>query len=279
MTTLKIGARGHDFVDQTPAGLIAEARQGNIDGLQLAVHKSWPEAWQARDIPTLIANIQQLQQAGISIFILASYFNPVHSDAEFLASEIERVRINIELARICGIGVVGSETGSLNDNDWTWHPDNHGDTAFHKVEQTLALLKPNLAQADCDFLVEAVRDHIIHDANCLTNLNSKLGEHFKVTLDLANLLYADNAADWYNVLVDFLDQHGERIRLFHFKNFILEGRNKIPTGLEHGLIDYVQVLALLEQRQLTHIPVIVEELTGEPLLESVAYLRRLSQSE
>ncbi|MGB7799610.1 sugar phosphate isomerase/epimerase family protein [Buttiauxella sp.] len=279
MTTLQIGARAHDFAEQSPEKLIFQARLLGIDGLQLAVHKSWPEAWQARDIPTLVANIKQIQQAGISIFLLASYFNPAHSDAGFLASEIERVRINIELAQICDVGVVGSETGSLNDNDWTWHPDNHGIDAFNKVERSLTLLKPHLALADCDFLVEAVRDHIIHDSHCLLRLNSELGKHFKVTLDLANLLYADNAADWHNVLVNFLNKHVGRIRLFHFKNFILEGRNKIPTGLEQGLIDYAQVLSVLEQRQLTHIPVIVEELTGEPLRESVAYLRRLNRSE
>ena len=277
MTTLKIGIRGHDLIDQTPEGMIAFARQEGIDGLQLAVHRSWVEAWQARDIDTIVANIKQLQQAGVSIFLLASYFNPAHSDEDFLKSELERVRFNIELARRCNVGVVGSETGSLNDNDWTWHPDNHSAAAFKKVEQTFEQLKPELEQAGCDFLVEAVRDHIIYDANCLTSLNTQLGDNFKVTLDLANLLDADNAVNWREILVDFLNQHGEYIQLFHFKNFILQGRDKIPTSLEHGLIDHVEVLAVLEQRQLAHIPIIVEELTGEPLLESVAYLRRLSQ--
>lgn len=277
MNRLKIGARAHDLADQSPAALIAQAHELGLDGLQLAVHKSWPEAYQARDIHALATHIQQLQEAGLPLFLLASYFNPAHSDADVLARDLARVRLNIELARRCQIGAVGSETGSLNDDDWTRHPDNQGAAAFHRVEQTLAQLRPDLAQAGCDFLVEAVCDHIIHDARSLTRLNARLGEHFLVTLDLANLLDADNVADWREILADFLDQHGERIRLFHFKNFILAGADKVSVGLEQGLIDYAEVLLMLAQRQLTHVPIIVEELSGDPLRESVAYLRRLSR--
>ncbi|MNC19670.1 hypothetical protein D3C75_676070 [compost metagenome] len=65
--------------------------------------------------------------------------------------------------------------------------------------------------------------------------------------------------------------------MLHFKNFILEGRNKVSVGLEQGLIDYAEVLLMLAQCQLTHVPIIVEELSGDPLRESVAYLRRLSR--
>ncbi|MFM5510375.1 sugar phosphate isomerase/epimerase family protein [Aeromonas rivipollensis] len=277
MNRLKIGARAHDLADQSPAALIAQSHELGLDGLQLAVHKSWPEAYQARDIHALTTHIQQLQEAGLPLFLLASYFNPAHSDADVLARDLARVRLNIELARRCQIGAVGSETGSLNDDEWTLHPDNQGAAAFHRVEQTLAQLRPDLAQADCDFLVEAVCDHIIHDARSLTRLNTRLGEHFLVTLDLANLLDADNVANWREILADFLDQHGEHIRLFHFKNFILEGRNKVSVGLEQGLIDYAEVLLMLAQRQLTHVPIIVEELSGDPLRESVAYLRHLSR--
>ena len=277
MNRLKIGARAHDLADQTPQALIAQAHELGLDGLQLAVHKSWPEAYQARDTHILATHIQHLQQADLSIFLLASYFNPAHSDADFLARELARVRLNIELAQRCHIDAVGSETGSLNDDDWTRHPDNHGAAAFHKVEQSLAQLRPELAQAGCDFLVEAVCDHIIHDAESLARLNARLGERFLVTLDLANLLDADNAAAWREILADFLGRHGERIRLFHFKNFILEGRDKVSVGLAQGLIDYAEVLAMLAQCQLTHIPIIVEELTGEALRESVAYLRYLSR--
>lgn len=278
MYTLKIGARAHDLRGQTPEALVAQAREAGIDGLQLAIHKSWPEAYQARDLNTLAAHIQHLQQADLPIFLLASYFNPAHSNTEFLACELERACINIELASRCHIGALGSETGSLNDDDWTFHPDNHSLAAFNKVEQTLARLRPALEQASCDFLVEAVRDHIIHDADSLARLNHRLGQRFAVTLDLANLLDADNAADWRAILEAFLHTHGERIRLFHFKNFILRGRDKIPVGLAEGVIDYEVVLQMLAQARLTHLPIIVEELTGDELQESVAYLRRLSRA-
>ncbi|MCH7369733.1 MULTISPECIES: sugar phosphate isomerase/epimerase family protein [Aeromonas] len=277
MHTLKIGARAHDFRGQTPEELVVQAREAGIDGLQLAIHKSWPEAYQARDLDTLAAHIQHLQQAGLPIFLLASYFNPVHSNAAFLACELERARFNIDLGTRCGIRLIGSETGSLNDDEWTFHPDNHSLAAFNKAEQTLAQLKPDLEQASRDFLVEAVRDHVIHDADSLARLNHRLGDRFSVTLDLANLLDADNAADWRTLLKGFLHTHGERIQLFHFKNFILRGRDKVSVGLDKGLIDYAEVLAMLDSFKLSHIPIIVEELTGDELQESVAYLRELSR--
>lgn len=277
MFPLQLGARAHDLDRQSPAALIAEARALGLDGLQLAVHKSWPEAYQAGDLDTLAANIQQLQQADLSIFLLASYFNPAHSDRDVLARDLARVRLNLALASRCDIAAIGSETGSLNDDEWTLHPDNHGEAAFQTVQTTFGGITPWLAQGGRDFLVEAVRDHIVHDAERLARLNDELGERFAVTLDLANLLDADNAADWRAVLEAFLAAHGERIRLFHFKNFVLQGRSKVPVGLAEGVIDYAAVLRRLAHARLLHLPIIVEELSGEALRESVAYLRRLSQ--
>ncbi|MGX5833617.1 sugar phosphate isomerase/epimerase family protein [Aeromonas piscicola] len=276
MHKLKIGARAHDLNGQTPAELIALARETGIDGLQLAVHKSWGVAYQALDIDTIISNITLLQQAGLSIFLLASYFNPVHSDATFLASEIARARFNIDIGACCGIGLIGSETGSLNDDEWTWHPDNHAAPAFQQVLTTFRQLQPTLEQGQCDFLVEPVYEHVIHDADRLARLNAELGERFYVTLDIANLLGADNVDAWHSIVEDFLTRHGTRIRLFHFKNFVLQDGKKIPVRLDEGIIDYAAVLGLLAQHALTEVPIIVEELQGDELIASVAYLRQLS---
>lgn len=275
MRKLNIGARGHDLSGQTPAEMVAYSRELGIDGLQLAVHKSWEEAYKARDIETIVGNIKQIQEAGISVFLLASYFNPVHSNTSFLASEIERARFNIDMGLRCGIGLIGSETGSLNDDAWTWHPDNHSEPAFQHVLASFQQLQPNLERAQCRFLVEPVYDHVIYDADSLMRLNTQLGEQFCVTFDIANLLNADNAASWESIFEDFLSQHGPRIRLFHFKNFVLEGEQKIPVRLNEGLIDYEKVLTMLASHGLTQVPIIVEELQGEALSDSVAYLRQL----
>ncbi|ADO49506.1 sugar phosphate isomerase/epimerase family protein [[Enterobacter] lignolyticus] len=277
MNRLNIGARAHDLSGHSLQDIIDEARKLGLDGLQLAIHKTWEDEWQARDEDAIVANIHHLQCSGLSLFLLASYFNPAHSRPDVLARELERVRFTIAVAGKSGVAAVGSETGSLNDDEWTWHPDNHGETAFSTVEQTLSRLRPSLVAHDRHFLVEAVSDHIIHDAGRLAQLNARLGARFQVTLDLANLLNTGNAARWRDVLEHFLLTHGGRIRLLHFKNFILQDGHKVPVGLEEGIIDYAQVLRTLERFQLSHIPVVVEELTGAALADSVGYLRRLSE--
>ena len=277
MNRLSIGARAHDLSDHSLQALIENARALGLDGLQLAIHKTWEADWQARDEDAIVANIHHLQRSGLSLFLLASYFNPAHSNPDVLARELERVRFTIAVAGKSGVAAVGSETGSLNDDDWTWHPDNHGEAAFSTVEQTLSHLCPSLVLHDRHFLVEAVSDHIIHDTRRLAQLNARLGARFQVTLDLANLLNAGNAVCWHDVLETFLIEHGGQIRLLHFKNFILRDGHKAPVGLEEGMIDYARVLRTLERFQLSHIPIIVEELTGTALADSVGYLRRLSE--
>ncbi|WP_374256598.1 sugar phosphate isomerase/epimerase family protein [Yokenella regensburgei] len=276
MNRLNIGARAHDLNGHSLQAIIDEAQVLGLDGLQLAIHKTWEADWQARDEEAIVASIHHLQCSGLSLFLLASYFNPAHSSPDVLARELERVRFTIAVASKSGVAAVGSETGSLNDDDWTWHPDNHGEAAFLAVEQTLSQLRPSLVMHDRHFLVEAVSDHIIHDAHRLAQLNARLGARFQVTLDLANLLNAGNATRWREVLEHFLLTHGGQIRLLHFKNFILKDGLKVPVGLEEGIIDYAWVLERLERLQLSHIPIIVEELTGTALAESVRYLRGLS---
>jgi sugar phosphate isomerase/epimerase len=67
--------------------------------------------------------------------MLGAYFNPVHSDKNKVASLTEKFREHLKFMNDFKAGYVGSETGSFNDDKWTYNPLNRTEEAFQEVKR------------------------------------------------------------------------------------------------------------------------------------------------
>lgn len=268
---MKIGARGHDLPSNNVEEMIKYCKAKGIDGLQLAVNKSWEEEYEAQDLRQIIQNVQKLEANGIEIYVYGSYFNPVHSNEQQNVQDYKRIRFNQLLALNTNCKQLGSETGSYNDDEWTFNPKNHTANAY---EQVGACLKSVLID-EVDFLVEVVSDHIIHDIESFSVLDESVNHQCGLIIDLANIMTINNQENYLEILESFLSKYQMQIKLFHHKNIVFEGNKKRNVRLDQGIIDYSKVLNLIEKYNLSNIPVIVDELSGQDLEESIAYLRKM----
>ncbi len=268
---MKIGVRPHDLEFTTTEELISLCTKYQIDGLQLVCLRTYPQIMNA---PAKIdAEIQKLLDNQIEIFLLGSYFNMIHPDDEKLQAGKEIFTINTGIAQRNGLVNIGSETGSVNGDAWTYHPDNHTESSYQKLEQSINEITKGLEGEY--YLLEPVYDHVAYNLELTKRMI--LNDRVAITLDLANLLNKDNAQDYLEIFESFLATFRERIRVFHFKNFNLEAGNKVLCQLDQGIIDYELILPLIEKYQLTDIPVIVEEIQNEELFNSINYLRKLEE--
>ncbi len=266
---MKIGVRPHDLEFETTEELIEICKSMTIDGLQLVNLRTYPNIM---DNPKLIdTEIQKLINSGVDIFLLGSYFNMIHPNDETLKNGYDIFKLNTEIARRNKILNIGSETGSINGDAWTYHPDNHTEESFKKLERSIVEITSYLD--DEYYLLEPVYDHVSYDLD--TTIRMASDKKVGITLDLSNLLNVDNHQDYLGIFESFLDQFASKIRIFHFKNFnIVEGQ-KVLCQLDKGYMDYEKIVSLVNKYNLSHIPVIVEEIQGEALKNSIDYLRKM----
>ena len=140
---MKICIRAHDLGTKGTDRILSEIQRLGIDGVQMVCYKAYD------DIPYSPGAItahkaQQIGEAfresGAIIPLIGAYFNPVHSNREKAQRCFDIFHDYMKVAHAMGCGVVGSETGSYNDEPWIYHPMNHSDEALQRVVETFSQL-------------------------------------------------------------------------------------------------------------------------------------------
>lgn len=268
---MKIGVRAHDLDANSTEDIIQICKQNNIEALQLVVKKTFPE--QFMDDEFLKTQIGMLRDSGIDIALLGSYFNMIHPDNLKLEAGINTFKRNVQIANNNNIKYVGSETGSVNGDEWTYHQLNHTTESRDKLHKTIVEIMKDLGNVN--YLLEPVFDHVVYDEEITSEM---VNEHnMQITFDLANVLNVENNENYEQIFELYLKKFKDRIRLFHFKNFhIIDGR-KVGCELNNGVIDYEKIVKLVYKYGLDEVPVIVEELEGKELFNSIKFLNQLTK--
>lgn len=266
---MKIGVRPHDLEFTSVDELASICHEHTIDGLQLVVLRTYPDNY--RDNDFIDSKIQEIKSNGIDIFLLGSYFNMIHPNEETLKLGYDIFDVNTQIAKRNDIQYIGSETGSVNGDAWTYHPDNHTEESYAKLQTSIKKITEKIG--DRTFLMEPVYDHVANNLEKAKDM--MISDDMAITFDLANVLNTKNYVDYLEIFESFLKEFGETIKIFHFKNFVIENDAKVGCRLDTGLLDYTKLYDLVKQCGLTDVPIIVEELQGEDLFESIKFMRGL----
>lgn len=268
---MKIGVRPHDLEFNTIAEMCEICNEHKIDGLQLVLMRLFPDRIEEQEfIDNLITEIKG---NGIDIHLLGSYFNMIHPDQEKLELGHKIFEINTGVAKRNKLNYIGSETGSVNGDAWTYNPQNHTEESFYKLEQAIKRVTSNL---DSEYyLMEPVYDHVAYNLELTKRM--LLNDKVAITFDLANVLNTTNYIDYIEIFESYLSEFGSRIKIFHFKNFIIEDDAKVLCRLDKGLLDYNKLYPLVKKYNLTDVPVIIEEIQGEDLFESIKFIRNFEK--
>lgn len=140
---MKLCIRAHDLGVKGSTQILQKIEELGLDGVQLVCYKSYD------DIPYIPDGITGQQAAAIGtafkekgamIPLVGAYFNPVHSDRDKAARCEAIFRNYLQHCKAMGCDVVGSETGSFNDDKWTYHPRNRTEEALQTVVDTFSRL-------------------------------------------------------------------------------------------------------------------------------------------
>lgn len=278
---MKICIRAHDLGVKGTQQILHKIRELGIDGVQMVCYKAYD------DIPYSIGGITEekaaliadaFREAGAMIPLVGAYFNPVHSDRAKAERCYEIFAEYLRCCRTMGCGYVGSETGSFNDDSWTYHPQNRTEEALQTVVDTFSRLCDVAQEAGAMVAMEGAAGHVCWNVRTLARARKMIGKPTKVIFDLYNYLDETNQEDYLSILEEGLNTFAGEILLFHMKDCCFvpgEKPKQVPFGT--GEMDLKAILKRIKAYDENAV-LTLEGTTGEHILHAVTTINTIWES-
>lgn len=275
---MKLGIRAHDLGRSSTSQLIQSLKNHQFNFIQLVLAKAIED-----DHPQLLIEdesfilelSEQLKNNQIDVAMLGAYFNPIHSNKEKVSQSVAYFKNHLKMAKHFNTTLIGTETGSYNDDQWTFHEKNSSEEAFCEVKRIFSELLEVAKEENVYLAIEPAYHHVISSPSRLKRLIDELDHsHTRVTFDLFNLLSIHNYENQHQLIDEMIELFHDKIRIVHAKDFIVENGElkQVAPGL--GLLDYPYLLKKLEE--LPKEPVIVfEGVVGDDIMTSSTFLKQI----
>ena len=278
---MKIAFRTHDLGEKGIDGVIYRLQSYGIEAVQLVVYKFMDGVKQRPGslTPELAEYIgKAFRGAGVSVPLIGAYFNPVHSDKGKVADCIGAFRDYLKFAKTLGSDIVGSETGSFNDDKWTYNPLNRTEEALSTVISTFTALADYAAEQGVNIGIEGAAGHCCW---CVKQLKRALDginrPNVKVIFDLYNYLDGSNYDRYMDILDEGLAAFAGRIVVFHMKDFVVEDGKVRQVAPGKGNFDYPAILAKIKAYDPEAV-LVLEGTTGENIAPAIEFVKKTWES-
>ena len=246
----KIGCRTHDYGQGTMAELATRISPDGYETMQLALKKA------LTDVEDLLSYLtdqnaeaihKALEAQNLTVSVLGAYLNYAGTDGDLRGSRLDILKGHLKIAKTLGARMVGTETGSIND-DYTWNDLNHGPDAFETFKASVTKVMPLTEEYDTYFAVEAVSTHIIHTPERMNALVRAVDhERLKVIFDISNLMTPENQHQQDDMIIEMFKLLGDKIWAVHVKDFDFEDGKKVIVPLGTGKLNIDLLLKQVSQ--------------------------------
>ncbi len=273
---MKLMVRAHDLSVKGAENINNRLCELGLDGVQLVVYKSidgiaYSQGQLSREQAREIS--QAIKQNGKDIALIGAYFNPVHPNTAKIDNGFSVFKDYLSLAKDLGCDYVGSETGSYNGDPWIYHPMNHSDEALDRVIDTFSSLAEYADSCGVNIAMEGAFGHVCHTPERLYQAVSRIGKNnIKFIFDLYNYLDISNVDNAYDILNGGISLLGDRILLFHIKDFVIEDNKLKQCGVGKGILDFDKILSAIYEHNPNSI-LVLEGTVGDDLPFAVSYLK------
>ena len=271
---LNLGVRAHDFGKLPADELARRIAQHGLTTVQLAPPKAIAgfenESALSSEFARTVA--QSFRRHGISVAVLGCYINLGDRNEATRRPQLERFKEHLRFAADFGCRIVATETGSLNA-DFSRHPDNVGEAAFQIVLASVQELAKEAERYGAVVGIEAVERYVISTPERLRRLADAVNSpNVQVIYDPVNLLWSTNHTRQKEILESMHALLGERIRVVHAKDFVVEGGQFQECSAGEGQLDYPTVMRWLKAQR-ESVPVILENTDPETIRRTVRFVR------
>ena len=281
---MKIFVRAQDLGKQDEKSLAKKIKELGFDGLQLAINKAIAGE---TALPGSLSNerLKELSSAflelGLEIPLIGSYFNPVHSNKELVKTNILKFKEHLGFSHMFGNPYIGSETGSYNDDKWTYNPLNRTEEAYQIVKETFSELAAYAKEVNGKIAIEGADGHCMYSPKQLKRLLDDIDNgHVFITVDVYNWLNEENYDKEYQhkMIDECIDLFGNKIKNIHLKDFTMDDKPLLKVGLGDGIMDLEYIIHKVYQN-IPDANIIFEGVPYDKMSSSIAYIKKLLANE
>lgn len=272
---MQIAFRTHDLGVKGLENAIDKAKTCGISAVQLVAYKFLDEikyAPGALDEANSAAIGEALKAAGIEVPLIGAYFNPVHSNKEKVANCKAVFKDYLKYSKNLGCNIVGSETGSFNDDKWTYNPLNRTGEALQTVIATFKELAAYAKEVGAFVGMEGAAGHVCWNVATLKRAVDAIGaDNIKVIFDIYNYLDASNYKNYLEILDEGLKTFGN-IVVFHIKDCVFEDGKLKQVAPGKGMFDFDKILSRIKKYDENAV-LVLEGTTGDDIIPCSEFIR------
>ena len=274
---MRLMIRAHDLGVKGEERIAEKIRELSLDGVQLVAYKSLEDVGYKLGslTPERARQVGEVIRSAGDIALLGAYFNPVHPNEEKRNHGVNMFREYLSLASSLGAAYVGSETGSYMGDPWGYHVDNLTDEALDRVVDTFSSLADYAGECGVNICIEGAYNHVcttpVRLKECIDRIDRA---NVRVIFDLFNYLSNHNYTNAYDILAEGLELFGDRILIYHIKDFtVVDGAIK-QCGVGHGTLDFERILSMIYKQNPDAI-LVLEGTVGEDIPYAIAHLGKI----
>ncbi len=213
-------------------------------------------------------------EAQLDIAVLGCYLNLANPNEDSLKKIWGRYMAHIRFASLLGAGVVGTETGAVNEA-YKYEERNHSDEALQIFIKNVRPVVECAEKMGVIFAIEPVFKHIVCNPKrarqVLDEINSP---NLQIIFDPVNLLDISNYQNRTQIIHEAIDLLGQDIAMIHIKDFKIEDGNMISVAAGTGEMDYSEIIRFIKNQK-PYIHVTLENTTPDNAVTSRKYIQGL----
>lgn len=267
---MRIGVRGHDMEPAPIEELVANIRKKGFCCTQLALPKAIHDFNVSEEAmtPGMALYLKQVfADNKVDVAVLGCYHNLASPNKEQLKKTMDTYKAHIRFASLLGCGVVGTETGAVNEA-YKYEPANHSEEALQIFIENLRVIVDYAEKMGVIFAIEPVWGHIVYDLKRARRVLDAIDSpNLQIIFDPVNTICIENYEKQDELLNEAFTLLKNDIAIIHAKDFVVEnGQVKsVPSG--KGMLNYDLLMKLIKEHK-PYINVLLENTKPDNAIET-----------
>lgn len=247
---MRIGIRAHDVAYAPLDELIPNIHKQGFHCMHIALTKSIKEFKPGVETmtPGLAMYIKELcAENKVDVAVLGCYLNLCNPNPEKHKEIVEKYKAHIRFASILGCGVVGTETGAVNE-EYKYEPANHSDEALQCFIDNLRPIVKYAEQFGVIVAIEPVWKHIVNTVERARKVLDAIDSpNLQIIFDPVNLLYVGNIDKQDEIIEKAFELLLKDIAVVHCKDYVVEGDELKSIAAGTGGLNYPLLLKKIKE--------------------------------
>lgn len=210
----------------------------------------------------------------LDIAVLGCYLNLANPNPESLNKIRKRYLTHIRFASLLDVGVVGTETGAVNE-EYKFEEKNHSEEALNIFINNVRPVVEYAEKMGVIFAIEPVYKHIVCNPKrarrVLDEINSP---NLQIIFDPVNLLDINNYKNRDEIIEEAMELLGDDIAMIHIKDFVVEDGKLVSVAAGTGEMDYTKIMKFIRERK-PYVHVTLENTVPENAVAAREYIQNL----